>query len=163
GAHRAPRRVMAILLVVVAFGVGGAAYLYFEGLGAKGRLLAGLRGASGALLALLLLDLTCARSDAASRPLVLLDGSLSMTATGGIPPGVTLELLGSAAAPLLSRPVTLGPSGGHAVLRLPSRSLGAGDHLLSIRVRASGDAEPRDDLRQLLVRVTPLPGAVLLA
>lgn len=265
-----------LLVVLIAFGVGGTAYLYFEGLGAQGRLLAALRGTSGALLALLLLDLTCARSGAARRPLVLLDGSLSMTAaggrgaeardsaaawgevrrfgedpvtadsaapfatstlrpallaatamdrpvvvvtdgaiadardlppdllaraavrlfprgevadvavlrlegveqvtlgdtirvdvelsrSGGIAPAVTLELFGTGAAPLLSRPLTLGPSGGHAVLQLPSRALGAGDHLLSVRVRATGDAEPRDDLRQLLVRVTPLPGAVLLA
>ena len=265
-----------ILLVLLAFGIGGVAYLHFEGLGAKGRLLAALRGTSGALLALLLLDLTCARSEAARRPLVLLDGSLSMTAAGGrgaeaqdsaeawgevrrfgenpvapdtaalyarstlrpallaatamdrpviivtdgaiadardLPPdllartavrlfpradiidvavlrlegveqvtlgdtlrigvelgraggagaAVTLELLGRGATPLLTRAFTLGPSGGHVVLVLPTRALGAGDHLLSVRVRAAGDAEPRDDLRQLLVRVSPLPGAVLLA
>ena len=265
-----------VLVVLIAFGVGGAAYLYFEGLGAKGRLLAALRGTSGALLALLLLDLTCARSSGGRRPLVLLDGSLSMTSAGGrgaeaqdsaaawgevrrfgehpvgadsaapiarstlrsallaatamdrpvvivtdgaiddardLPPdllaraavrlfpraevadvavlrlegveqitlgdtlrigvelgraggagpAVTLELLGSGTAPLLTRPFTLAPSGGHTVLALPSRTLGAGDHLVSVRVRAAGDAEPRDDLRQLLVRVTPLPGAVLLA
>ena len=239
-------------------------------------LLRALRATAMALLILLILDLTCARSDAARRPLVLLDGSLSMIAAGGrgaeardsaaawgevrrfgedpvapdtaapfatstlrpaliaatamdrpvvivtdgsiadardlppdllarasvrlfpraeiadaavlrlegveqvtfgdtiridvdlgrtgpVAPAVTLELFGTGPAPLLSRAVTLGPSGGHTVLRLPSRSLGAGDHLLSVRVRAARDAEPRDDLRQLLVRVTPLPGAVLLA
>ena len=265
-----------VLAVLIAFSVGGVAYLYFEGLGAKGRLLAALRGSSGALLALLLLDLTCARAAGGRRPLVLLDGSLSMTAaggrgaeardsaaawgevrrfgedpvapdsaapfarstlraallaatamdrpviivtdgviddardlpadllaraavrlfpraevadaavlrldgvdqitlgdtlrigvelgrTGGVSPAVTLELLGAGERPLLTRPFTLGPSGGHTVLSLPSRTLGAGDHLVGVRVRAAGDAEPRDDLRQILVRVTPLPGAVLLA
>jgi hypothetical protein len=265
-----------LVLVLVAFAAGGVAYLKFEGLGMKGRWLALLRGTSGALLALLLLDLTCARAGGAGRPLVLLDGSLSMAAAGGageaaldsarawgevrrfgedpvsrdstapfarsalrtaltaaaaadrpvvvvtdgaiddlndlpadvlagasvrlfprapvpdvavlrvdaveqvtlgdtirvgvelgrfdrIGPAVTLELLGSGATPLLTRSFTLGPAGGHASLLLPSRSLGAGDHLLSVRVHAPGDAEPHDDLRQLLVRVAPSPGAVLLA
>jgi hypothetical protein len=262
--------------VLIAFAAGGVVYMKFEGLGPRGRVLAALRGTSGALLALLLLDLTCARSEAARRPLVLLDGSLSMDAAGGrgeeardsarawgeirrfgqdpvapdsaapfarstlraallaasatdrpimvvtdgaledtrdlppdllarasvrlfpraevpdvavlrvaaveqvtlgdtirievelarfggIGPAVTLDLLGSGVTPLASRPFTLGPSGGRAVLALPSRVLGAGDHLLSIRVRAAQDVEARDDLRQLLVRVAPLPGAVLLA
>lgn len=264
------------LATIVAFGVGAVAYLWAERLGPKGRLLTALRGTAGTLLALLLLDLTCARSEAARRPLVLLDGSLSMSGAGGrgteaadsarawgeiryfgqdptgpdSAPGfgrssllpallaasaldrplivvtdgaiddrrdlpadllaradvrpfpraaiadvavlrleaaervtlgdtlridvdlgryggaanaVTVELLARGAVPILSRPVTLGPGGGGATLQLPTRALGAGDHLLTVRVRSAGDAEARDDARQLLVRVTPLPGVVLLA
>src|SRR5574338_1035375 len=71
------------LAALVAFGVGGAAYLWYEGLGAQGRALAALRGTAGALLAFLILDLTCARSEASRRPIVLLDASLSMDAAGG--------------------------------------------------------------------------------
>jgi hypothetical protein len=263
------------LAALLAFGVGGVAYFYFEGLGAKGRVLAALRGSAGTLLGLLLLDLTCARPESARRPLVLLDGSLSMTAAGGavaasdsaavwgevrhfgaaptgpdsaprfgrstllpallaataldrpvivvtdgaidddrdLPPDLlarasvklfpraeiadaavlrvegpdrltlgdtlrveaeigrfggageaaTVELTGPGNARLLLREVKLGPAGGRVSLALSSRSLGAGDHLLTVRVRVAGDAEPHDDARQLLVRITPLPGAVLLA
>ncbi len=265
-----------LLAALIAYSVGAVAYLYFEGLGAQGRLLAALRGTAGTLLALLLLDLTCARSEGARRPLVLLDGSLSMTAAGGrggeagdsahgwgevrrfgqdptgtdTTPGyarsallpallaataldrplivvtdgaiddgrdlpidlltrasvrlfprvpvpdvavlrvaaperltlgdtlhieadlgrfdggatrVTVDVLGPANTRLLSREVTLGPAGGQVALALPSRGIGAGDHLLTIQVRAPGDGEPRNDARHVLVRVTPLPGAVLLA
>lgn len=264
------------LAILPAFAVGGVAYLWAERLGRKGAGLAFLRGSAGALLALLLLDLTCARVGPAARPLVLLDGSLSMVAAGGhgvaardsaarwgeiryfgadptgsdsspafgrsplrpaliaamaqdrpvivvtdgaiddagdlpadllarasvrlfprdsiadaavlrvdAPAQVTLgdtleaevtfaafgasaakgslELLGPRGERLLSRPVPLGSGEGRLTLQIGTRALGPGDHLLTIRVSAVGDREPRDDARQFLVRVTPLPGAVLLA
>lgn len=264
-----------ILGVLTALAVAGAAYLYFEGLGARGRLLAALRGASGSLLVLLLLDLTCARSGDAGRPIVLLDGSLSMRAIGGageaaadsarawgtvryfgadptgpdtapgfgrsplgprliaaaalersvvvvtdgaiddadevpkdlldratvrlfarasvadlavlriltadrVTLGDTIRLdvtlgrygaIGDSATVeavigtrvLLARKLKLGSSGGHIVLPVESRALGAGDHLIDVRVRGRGDQEPGDDQRSVLVRVTLLPGAVILA
>ena len=252
------------LAVLTAFGVGAFAYLWYEGLGREGRRLAALRGAAGALLALLLLDLTCARSDGARRPLVLLDASYSMTAAGGtgeaardsalawgevrefggarselreallaataqdrpvvvVTDGVLddrrdlpADLLARAAVRLFPRDsiadaavvavaaperltlgdtlrveVTLawhgtlperrvvrledargrvlqeqvlrGAAGSRATFVLGTRTLGAGEHLLAARVVAMGDQEPRDDARLLLVSVTPLPGAVLLA
>lgn len=265
-----------LLAVLVAFGVGALAYLWAERLGRGGAGLAFLRGSAGALLALLLLDLTCARSGAAGRPLVLLDASLSMDAAGGrgaaardsaarwgevrpfggdptgrdstpgfarstlrptliaalaqdrpvtivtdgalddlgeipadllaratvrlfpregiadaavlrvdapaqvtlgdsiridvqfgaygaVAPKGSLELLGPRGDRLLSRPLTLAGGEGRVTLRSGSRGLGAGDHLLTLRVVAPGDQEPHDDARQFLVRVTTLPGAVLLA
>jgi hypothetical protein len=254
-----------VVAALAAFGVGAWAYLWYEGLGPQGRLLAALRGGAGALLALLLLDLTCARSEASRRPIVLLDASLSMDAPGGegaaardsaarwgevrpfggarsalrasllaasaqdrpvviVTDGVIddrrdlpADLLGAATVRVFPREpladaavttvtapdrITLGDTlrietelavsgtlagraavlltdargavllrretkGGsereRLTLALPTRLLGAGDHLLSVTVQAQGDQEPRDDARQLLVSVTPLPGAVLLA
>ncbi len=264
-----------ILGVLAALAVAGTAYLRFEGLGRRGAGLAALRGGAATLLILLLLDLTCARRGDAGRPLVLLDGSLSMSAAGGMgaaardsarswgevrpfgadpsgpdsAPGFSRSLLAPAllAAAAIERPVIivtdgavedldelpkdlldaatvrvfaresvadlavlrvqapervtlgdtlrleidaarfgaagdsasleaslggrvlasrrvrLGRSGGHFTLPVASRILGAGDHLIGVRIRGAGDAEPRDDERQFLVRVTPLPGAVLLA
>jgi hypothetical protein len=64
---------------------------------------------------------------------------------------------------LTTRRLRLGPSGGHVVLPVESRALGAGDHLLDVRVRGRGDQEPGDDQRSVLVRVSLLPGAVILA
>jgi hypothetical protein len=265
-----------LVAVAVVFGVSGGAYLYFEGLGARGRGLAALRAAAGAVIVLLIADLTCARSDDAARTLVLLDGSLSMSAAGGAgaaardsaeawgmvrqfgaaptgpdsAPGfgrstlgpalraatamdrpvivvtdggvadldeipadlltgvsvrvfprapvadvavtrvdaparitlgdtlrigvdlfrtgavgdsVVVEVLGPSGAVLASRRERLAAAGGRSILTLNSRALGAGDHLVSVRVRGAGDVEPRDDARQILVKVSPLPGAVLLA
>lgn len=264
-----------VLAVVLAFGVGAGAYLWYERLGRAGAGLALLRGTAGALLGLLILDLTCARVGGAGRPLVLLDGSLSMAAAGGrgaeardsaqrwgelrffgadptgpdSAPGfgrstlragliaaaaqdrpvivvsdgavsdageIPADLLAKASVRLFPRNetadaavlraeapaqvalddtltlrVTVGRNGpiartgeldilsdGSSVLgttqrldgevvehtfRIPARRLGAGEHLLAARVTVAGDAEPRDDLRELLVHVTPLPGVVLLA
>ena len=265
-----------LLAILAAFGVGGAAYLWAERLGRKGAGLAILRGSALGLLALLLLDLTCARPGAAGRPLVLLDASLSMDAAGGqgaaardsasrwgevrrfgadptgsdsapgygrstlraaliaamaqdrpvivatdgalddlgdlpgdllarasvrlfprddiadaailrvdAPAQVTLgdtlpievqfgvygvvagkgslELLGSRGERILVRPLGLARGEGRTTLMTGTRGLGPGDHLLTVRIVATGDREPRDDARQLLVRVTTLPGAVLLA
>jgi len=264
-----------ILGILSALAVAGAAYLYFEGLGARGRWLAALRGGTGSLLVLLILDLTCARSGDAGRPIVLLDGSLSMQAVGGAgaaasdsarawgevrhfgadptgpdsAPGfgrsplaprliaaaalerpvvivtdgaiddldaVPKDLLDRASVRILpratiadlavlrvlaadrvtlgdtlrldvtlgrygtvgdsavveavvgervlaTRRLRLGPTGGHLVLPVESRGLGAGDHLIDVRVRGRGDQEPGDDRRSVLVRVANLPGAVILA
>ena len=264
------------LATAAAFGVGALAYLWRERLGRPGVLPALLRGSAGALLAFLLLDLTCAPGRLARRPLVLVDGSLSMDAAGGhgreardsaarwgevrsfgsdptgpdTAPGFgrstlrtaliaataqgrpvivvsdgavedvgdlpadllaratvrlfprdtianaavlrvdapaqltlgdtlpievtvavaggigakgTLELTEAGGRRILSRPMTLAAGEARTTLEAPSRVLGAGDHLLSVRIVAAGDREPRDDARELLVRVTPLPGAVLLA
>lgn len=264
------------LSVGLVFAVSGGAYLYFEGSGTKGRALAALRAATGTIVVLLLADLTCARPDDETTTLVLVDGSLSMSAAGAqgsvaldsargwgavryfgegatgpdSAPGYGRSTLGAAlrAASAMDRPVVvvtdgtiedldelpadllaavtvklfpraaiadlavtrvdaparitlgdtlrvgvdllrtgtigenatvelmtavgtviaakaqkLGTAGGQATLVINSRTLGAGVHLLSARVRGAGDAEPRDDARQFLVQVSPLPGAVLLA
>ena len=264
-----------VLATAAAFGVGALAYLWRERLGRRGVWPALLRGGAGALLAFLLIDLTCAPGRLA-RPLVLLDGSLSMdaaggqgraardsaarwgevryfgadatgpdtapgfarstlrtaliaatsqgrpviivsdgavedlgelpadllarttvrlfprdpiadaavlrvdapaqvtlgdtvpiditvAATGGIGAKGTLELTEAGGRRILSRPVSLAPGGTRVTLEAPSRLLGAGDHLLTVRIAVPGDQEPHDDPRELLVRVTPLPGAVLLA
>ncbi|MEP6746031.1 MAG: hypothetical protein ABJB33_11090, partial [Gemmatimonadota bacterium] len=82
---------------------------------------------------------------------------------GGAASTATLEVLVAGKRRLLLPDVELGPGGGRVTLLLPSRTLGAGDHLLIVQVKAARDAEPRDDARQLLVRVSPLPGVVLLA
>lgn len=265
-----------IIAIGLVIGVSGAAYLYFEGLGTKGRGLAALRAAAGTLLVILIADLTCARPDRANETVVLVDGSLSMSAAGGqraaaldsartwgmvrffgadptgpdsapafgrsnlgpalraatamdrpvvvvtdgniddieelspdllaqvsvrtfsrapvpdaavtrldapsritlgdtlrigvdlfraggIGENATVELLSPTGTVLATKGVKLGPAGGQATLSVNSRALGSGDHLVSVRVRVAGDAEPRDDARQLLVKVSPLPGAVLLA
>jgi len=59
-------------------------YWKLEGIGARAWAATLARTVAGAALGLLLLDLSCAiRSGSPARPLVLLDGSLSMTAAGG--------------------------------------------------------------------------------
>ena len=62
-----------LLAVVLAFGVGAGAYLWYERLGRAGAGLALLRGTAGALLGLFLLDLPCARVAGGGRPAVLLE------------------------------------------------------------------------------------------
>lgn len=64
---------------------------------------------------------------------------------------------------LARRAVRLGRDGSASVvLALPSTGL-AGDVLLRVGLGAANDAEPRDDARLWLVRVTPTPGIVMLA
>lgn len=64
---------------------------------------------------------------------------------------------------LTRRSVRVGANG-TAVLGFALSSTGlAGDLLLTVAIVAAGDAEPRDDARQLLVRVTPTPGIVMVA
>jgi hypothetical protein len=82
-----------------------------------------------------------------------------IASTGEIGPGATLEILDGRGTSLARR-----PAGGNIVrFALPTRTLGAGDHLLTARATVATDQEPLNDARQFLVRVTPLPGAVVLA
>ncbi|MEK6689316.1 MAG: hypothetical protein AABZ01_12770, partial [Gemmatimonadota bacterium] len=71
-------------MVLVALGAGLAlvGYVLFEPLDRSGWTPAVLRALAWSVLALLLVNPGCAIGTAAS-PLVLLDGSLSMTAAGG--------------------------------------------------------------------------------
>ena len=46
---------------------------------------------------------------------------------------------------------------------MPSAALGAGEHVLRVALAGTGDAEPRTDLRLVMVSVAPTPGVVLLA
>ena len=74
------------LLIVVVLAAAGAWFTYWrlERLGSRAWVAASARGIAWAALGLLILDLTCAApSPQSKRPLVLLDGSLSMTAAGG--------------------------------------------------------------------------------
>jgi|RhiMethySRZTD1v2_1073278.scaffolds.fasta_scaffold44636_2 hypothetical protein len=52
---------------------------------------------------------------------------------------------------------------GRARLVFPSASLGAGDHLLRVRLAGAADGEPRTDTRLHLITVAPTPGVVLVA
>lgn len=64
---------------------------------------------------------------------------------------------------LARQAIRLGTDGSASVtLSLPSTGL-SGDVLLRIGLTGSTDAEPRDDARLWLVRVTPTPGIVVLA
>lgn len=71
--------------LVAAIGLGLAAftYLYLERLGRRGVVPLVFRAAAWTALGLLLLDLSCSAGVGGARPLVLLDGSLSLTAAGG--------------------------------------------------------------------------------
>ena len=73
-----------LLVGLLAAGLAWFTYWRLEQLGRRAWLAALCRAAAWAALGVLLLDLTCAVSPGpAARPLVLLDGSLSMTAIGG--------------------------------------------------------------------------------
>jgi len=74
-----------LLLVVLLAGLASwVTYWRLEQVGRRGWLAAVCRGVAWTALGLLLLDLSCARPGAAgTRPLVLLDGSLSMAGAGG--------------------------------------------------------------------------------
>ncbi len=75
---------MAIALVVAAaLGLAGLGYLRLERLGRTALLPAGLRALAWAALGLLLLNPGCPVPPETRTPVVLLDGSLSMTAAGG--------------------------------------------------------------------------------
>ena len=63
---------------------------------------------------------------------------------------------------LLARRVVRGDEA-RGVLRAASGGLGAGEHLLSVRVVNADDAEPRTDERLLHLTVTETPGVVLVA
>lgn len=74
-----------LLLVVILAGlVALGTYWYLERLGRRAWLAALCRGVAWSALGILLLDLSCSRAiGERTRPLVLLDGSLSMTGAGG--------------------------------------------------------------------------------
>jgi len=76
---------------------------------------------------------------------------------------VQLEVV-SGAATVARRRLRLGEAAsGRARLAFSSTALGAGDHLLRVRLAGAGDREPRTDLRLHLLTVTPTPGVVLVA
>ena len=52
------------------------------------------------------------------------------------------------------------PGVGRREVWLPAGALRAGTHVVTLTLRASGDREPRDDVRQRLVTVTALPAVV---
>jgi hypothetical protein len=65
---------------------------------------------------------------------------------------------------LALRRVRLGEgSSGRARLAFSSAGLGAGDHVLRVRLVDAGDREPRTDTRLHLITVAPSPGVVLVA
>ncbi len=64
---------------------------------------------------------------------------------------------------LAARTARLVNGEGGVVLRTASTTLGAGEHILTVRLRHGGDAEPRTDERLLHVDVAETPGVVLVA
>lgn len=60
-------------------------------------------------------------------------------------------------------PLSVGDGLATVEIRIPGRSLGAGDHPLTISIRDSLDAERRDDRRLHFVAVSATPGVVLVA
>jgi hypothetical protein len=108
-----------------------------------------------------IVDLAVSRVDAPNR--ITLGDTLHLevriASVGEIGPGATLEIVDAR-----GRSVARRPASGNAVrFTFAPRDLGAGDHLLTARARVATDQEPLNDARQFLVRVTPLPGAVVLA
>jgi hypothetical protein len=65
---------------------------------------------------------------------------------------------------LFARELALAPGPATARRRvvLPPRTLGVGEHTLRVRVTLPGDAEPRDDERWRIVRVTDRPAVVVI-
>ena len=72
-----------VVAIVAAVALGVGVYWGLERLGAAAILPAALRTGAWLILALLVLDLSCAKPPEAARPLVLLDASLSMAGAGG--------------------------------------------------------------------------------
>jgi hypothetical protein len=75
--------VRVFLVLLVGLGLAGFTYLYLERLGRRALLPLVCRAGAWSALGLLLLNLSCPVAAPARRPLVLLDGSLSLTAAGG--------------------------------------------------------------------------------
>ncbi|HEU4955735.1 MAG TPA: hypothetical protein VFT28_14210, partial [Gemmatimonadales bacterium] len=73
----------AILVVLAATGLAAFTYLRFERLGRRALVPLAARALAWSALGLLLINVSCPTSRGALRPLVLLDGSLSMGAPGG--------------------------------------------------------------------------------
>lgn len=72
-----------LLLLATALALAAVTYLRFERLGRRALVPLLLRATAWFALGLLLVNVGCPRSPAARRPLVLLDASLSMAASGG--------------------------------------------------------------------------------
>ncbi|HEX6105340.1 MAG TPA: hypothetical protein VFZ26_07135 [Gemmatimonadales bacterium] len=88
---------------------------------------------------------------------------VEVEAVGRAPPDTMRVEVLAGASRVGSRPLRIRGRSGRATIALPSATLGAGDHLLRIRIADGDDAEPRTDLRLHLVTVAPTPGVVLLA
>ena len=110
-------------------------------------------------------DVAVTRLEAPSR--IALGDTLRVTAevvrSGPATGPARVELRGAAGRALAGREVRLDGGRESVTLALPTRALGAGTHQLAVRVLAAGDSVPEDDVRELLVTVTTLPAAVLLA
>jgi hypothetical protein len=85
-----------ILVVLLAFALAAGTYLGVERLGRRAVVPLLARGVAWSAIGLLLLNVSCPRAGEPLRPLVLLDGSLSLTAPGGRWPQArdTARLLG---------------------------------------------------------------------
>lgn len=103
-------------------------------------------------------------------------GPSRVTAGDSIVLDVEIEASGGATADSLVLEVRSGPRtvasrrvgaapGGSADARIAfaSTAIGAGDHVLQVRLDGTGDQEPRTDTRLHLITVAPTPGVVLLA
>lgn len=86
---------------------------------------------------------------------------VEVRAFGDAPDSAAIEVL--AEGRRLARKVLKPFRNGRLELAVPTAGLGAGDHLLMLRVAAPGDREPRDDERLHLVTIAATPGIVLLA
>jgi hypothetical protein len=73
----------AVLITILAFGLAAFTYLRLERLGRRGLIPLLCRGVAWTALGLMLLNLSCPVRGTPRRPLVLLDASLSMGASGG--------------------------------------------------------------------------------
>ena len=73
----------AIVVVLLGAALAAFTYLYLERLGRRGLVPLICRAIAWSALGLLLLNLSCPVASPSRRPLVLLDGSLSLTAAGG--------------------------------------------------------------------------------
>ena len=74
---------LTVLVVLAAFGLAGFTYLGLERMGRRAWIPLTCRAVAWSALGLLLVNISCPVSGAPRRPLVLLDGSLSMGAAGG--------------------------------------------------------------------------------
>ncbi len=83
------------------------------------------------------------------------------TVGGEAPESARVEVL-SGSNRLGARTIRLERGAGRGRFAVPSAAIGAGDHMLRVRL-AEEDAEPRTDTRLHLVTVAPTPGVVLLA
>jgi hypothetical protein len=105
-----------------------------------------------------------------------LEGPTRVTAGDSVALDATVEREGGAAADTAAIEVEAGSStlarlrvrlgegsSGRARLAFSSAGLGAGDHVLRVRLVGSGDREPRTDTRLHLITVAPSPGVVLVA